>query len=200
MLMAVTASWLVRAAEAHTSLSGPSLREVPPAAIAADRLSLRDKPVAAAAVHYLDGTWTASTEGDVEAGVPATTINATVPGDIISDLFAAGLIGNPLFENNFKHHSLWTQDWTYTSEFDVPQHWTFEHDPVVRGEVLMVFESVKMGASVSLNGRPVGVLNDQFRRYVFPVTDLKPSANTLSVSFTRDIECEGRWMACTGGW
>ena len=59
------------------------------AAIAADRLLLRDEPIAAAAVHYLDGTWTASTEGDVEAGTAADTINATVPGDIISDLFAA---------------------------------------------------------------------------------------------------------------
>jgi beta-mannosidase len=209
------------------------------AAIAADRLLLRDEPIAAAAVHYLDGTWTASTEGDVEAGTAADTINATVPGDIISDLFAAvrlsvclslsiapaltwaltlqGRIGNPLFENNFKNHSLWTQDWSYTSDFALPDDWTptaidaatpsagtggSASSASSASEVLLVFESVKMGATVSLNGKPIGTLNDQFRRYIFPVSaaDLKPTGNRITVSFASSLTCSGRWMACTGGW
>ena len=174
---------------------GPTLRDTPPAAIAADRLGLRDHPVAAVAVHYLDGAWTASTEGNEVAH-----INATVPGDIISDLFAAGRIGNPLFENNFKHHSLWTQDWTYTTEFAVPEDWIPKLDASTGSGILLVFDSVKMGATVSLNDRPIGTLNDQFQRYIFPITDLKPSGNTISVSFAQNITCGGRWMACTGGW
>ena len=196
--MYVAVLWLgVVAAAGHDppSTSGPSLRDTPAAAIAADRLGLRDEPVAAAAVHYLDGTWTASTEDN-----EAAPINGTVPGDIISDLFAAGRIGNPLFENNFKQHSLWTQDWTYTTEFAVPEDWVPELDAGTDGGILLVFDSVKMGATVSLNDRPIGTVNDQFQRYIFPITDLKPSANTISVSFSQNITCGGRWMACTGGW
>ena len=80
--------------------AGPGMRAAPAAAIAADRIALRDEAIAATAVSYLDGVWTASTEGDAEAGTPVDTINATVPGDIISDLFAAGRVGNPLFVPN----------------------------------------------------------------------------------------------------
>ena len=24
--------------------------------------------------------------------------------------------------------------------------------------------------------------------------------NTLTVAFNRSVQCDGRWMACTGGW
>lgn len=185
--------------------AGPGMRAAPAAAIAADRIALRDDAIAATAVSYLDGVWTASTEGDAEAGTPVDTINATVPGDIISDLFAAGRVGNPLFENNFKDRlqsSLWTQDWTYSRVFSLQDEWATSIGSAAGGEVLLVFDSVKMGANVSLNGQYIGTLNDQFRRYIFPISaaGLKPGANTISVSFASSISCGGRWMACTGGW
>jgi hypothetical protein len=32
------------------------------------------------------------------------------------------------------------------------------------------------------------------------VTHVLQSENTLTVAFDRNIDCKGRWMACTGGW
>lgn len=41
-----------------------------------------------------------------------------VPGDLISDLQAAKVIGDPLFDVNFKA-TTWDPVWTYTKVFDV---------------------------------------------------------------------------------
>jgi len=67
-----------------------------------------------------------------------------------------------------------------------------------------VFDGVKMGARILINGQEIGTAADQFRRYTFP---LSPSllragegANTLSVIFDKQVDCGGRWMSCTGGW
>ena len=47
------------------------------------------------------------------------TINATVPGDLVTDLQNAGLIDDPLFEVNFRNSSLWHgRTWTYRTTFD----------------------------------------------------------------------------------
>jgi beta-mannosidase len=169
------------------------------AAAASDRVALRDAPIAAQSVRYLDGRWTASTSGDPERGVLPDTIEATVPGDIISDLFSAGRIGNPLFELNFKNHTLWDLDWTYSTTFDLPPGWSM-------GETMvLVLDGVKMGATVSLNGKTLGTITDQFLRHTFDVGQLmvrqsSSSSNVLAVSFKSSIDCGGRWMACTGGW
>ena len=119
-----------------------------------------------------------------------------MPGDIISDLYAAGRIGNPLYELNFKNHSLWTQDWTFSTVFDLPAGWA-------AGEpVLLVADGIKMGATVTLNGKSIGPqITDQFLRYTFDIGQVvRASSNTLSVAFDASIDCEGRWMACSGGW
>ena len=63
---------------------------------------------------------------------------------------------------------------------------------------LLVFEGVRMGAMISLNGKFLGNATDQFLRYIFPVGPLlKPAgeANELSVTFGAElgIDCEGRW-------
>ena len=64
---------------------------------------------------------------------------------------------------------------------------------------------VKMGATVRVNGRSVGVLRDQFLRYVFTLDaaelGLVAGANRLDVTFgLGDVAEDGRFMACTGGW
>eukprot|EP00665_Eupelagonemidae_sp_cell47_P000781 gene781-1834_t len=58
-----------------------------------------------------------------------------------------------------------------------------------------------MGARAVLNGRPLGEMRDQFLRYAFPVNgSLRVGSNTLTVEFDAAINCEQRWMACSGGW
>ena len=70
---------------------------------------------------------------------------------------------------------------------------------------VLVFDGIKMGAHISVNGVQIGQVADQFRRYVFPLPPsvllhgAGASANTLEVAFDRNIDCGGRWMACTGG-
>lgn len=134
-------------------------------------------------------------------------IPATVPGDLITDLEKAGVIGDPLFEMNFLNgSSTWNlPKWNYTKAF------TLDADVLQRataGEsMLLVFDGVKMGAKIVLNGKELGEVNDQFLRYSFPLdaADLVSTANSgaaheLTVAFDTSIDCGGRWMACTGGW
>lgn len=47
-------------------------------------------------------------------------IQGSVPGDLLTDLQTAGLIGDPLHELNFKNSLLWhNYTWTYTSNFSM---------------------------------------------------------------------------------
>ena len=69
----------------------------------ADQHMLRDHPIASESVVYLDGNdWVATSPG---AGSGTISIPASVPGDIISDLYRAGRIGNPYFELNWLNSS-----------------------------------------------------------------------------------------------
>lgn len=68
----------------------------------------------------------------------------------------------------------------------------------------MVFDGIKMGAEIFLNGQSLGVVADQFLRYNFSVQNLLVTSgnNTLQVTFPAHyaIDTAGRFMACTGGW
>jgi len=158
------------------------------------RDSLRADPIVGSAQQYLDGKWTAS------GG--KFTIPANVPGDLITDLHEAGIIGDPLFEMNFLNGTAtWNLPrWTYSTSF------TLDHDVAARrgaGETaLLVFDGVKMGAEIYLNGAHLGTATDQFLRYTFPVaaSALSATTNNLTVVFDSSIDCGGRWMASTGGW
>jgi beta-galactosidase/beta-glucuronidase len=114
-------------------------------------------------------------------------------------LYAAGEIPNPLMGRNWLNSSIWSQDWTYTTQFALPPG--FE----AASEVLLVADGVKMGAAVSLNGKNLGRFTDQFLRVSFPlkasgVLMQSGASNTLDVRFDSSIVCDGRWMACSGGW
>ena len=132
-----------------------------------------------------------------------TTLPARVPGDLLTDLQLGGVIGDPLYELNFKQQNAdgvppWDTKapWTYTTtSFDVP--------PGFAGWWL-VLDGVKMVADVQLNGVPLGYTADQFLRYNYDVTaHLKPTGNVLSLTFTDSSDDrldEERWMSCSGGW
>ena len=129
------------------------------------------------------------------------SISASVPGDLLSDLQRAGLIGDPLYELNFKNatqQALWIADWEYSI--------TFLLQRPAAGAVL-VFDSIKMGARVYLGETLLGVATDQFKRYVFPLLvaaaagdKSATTALTVRVVFDSTIDTKGRFMACSGGW
>jgi hypothetical protein len=80
------------------------------------------------------------------------TMSATVPGDVVTDLEVAGGYGDPLFHLNWKNTS-YDQEWTYKATFDAPASKS--------SDVLLVFDSVKMAATISLNGHSLGTVADQ---------------------------------------
>lgn len=82
------------------------------AVCAAARPGLVDHPIAGDSAVYLDGSdWTTTAAG-------VATIPATVPGDLLSDISAAGLVGDILYEINWLNSSIWDKNvWTYKKTF-----------------------------------------------------------------------------------
>ena len=106
----------------------------------------------------------------------------------MTDLQKANIIGDPLFETNFLNASIWNEHrWVYTTSFTVPADesvgWT------------LVFDGIKMGATISVDGKTIGTADDQFLRYAFPLTGMTAGSHTLKVSFESSIDCGGRWMS-----
>ena len=128
----------------------------------------------------------------------ALVVPATVPGDLITDLENAGQIQDPLHEMNFLNNSLWEDNsWTYSTSFSATKYYD--------GTYVLVFDGIKMGARIAVNGVQLGTVTDQFLRYRFPLAKavLQRSAtdqHVLTVQFDKTLKCAGRWMACTGGW
>ena len=141
--------------------------------------------------------WTASRAANSTAA--SFSMPASVPGELISDLEASGGYGDPLFHLNWRNDSYDGDGWSFHTTFDAPPaSWSSAPD------VLLVFDSVKMGATVELNGERLGALQNQFLRYNFSVGHLlKRTANVLRVAFaasTNALNFEGRFQACSGGW
>jgi hypothetical protein len=64
-------------------------------------------------------------------------ISGTVPGDLLTDLTAAGLIGDPLRELNFQDSLLWhNYTWTYSTLLNVSAQ-------AAAGTVLLVFDGAR---------------------------------------------------------
>ena len=163
-------------------------------------VTLQDQPIAASAgPTYLDGSaWTAAS-ASLNLSVPAT-----VPGDLLTDLQRAKVIGDPWLDITWlDNSSLWSDHvWTYATSFAVS-------DAVMAktSTLLLTFDGVKMGATVRVNGHMVGVLRDQFLRYSFTIDPAEmgllagAGANRLDVTFgVDDVAEDGRFMGCTGGW
>jgi hypothetical protein len=79
----------------------------------------------------------------VPLGIGPTTIPATVPGDLLTDLQSAGLIADPLHGLNFLNASMWTANtWTYKSSFSTTADGS---------SYVLVFDGIKMGASIKVS-------------------------------------------------
>jgi hypothetical protein len=163
---------------------------------------LRDAPpVGTGSPQYLDGEdWlVTSADGSISTA-------GYVPGDLITDLQLGGIMGDPIYNQNWlewlyanQSAPLWdSQLFTYTKTFDA------DANLVDGSTVQLTFDGVKMAADVVLNGVSLGFTNDMFLRTVFDVTQtLKPTNNTLTIAFAfySDSRNEaGRWPACSGGW
>ena len=78
-------------------------------------------------------------------------LKASVPGDIYTDLHAAGTIGDPLAAfGDWKTAWAGRTSWTYSRSFEVDAARLSSS-----GEALLVFEGIETNATVSVNGKPV---------------------------------------------
>jgi beta-mannosidase len=129
-------------------------------------------------------------------------------GDLITDLHRAGVIPDPYLDLTWmERSSLWAnRSWTFSTNFSVS---STGGDVAAGSSLLLVFDGVKMGATVRVNGHVVGFIRDQFLRYTFNVAQALPgllqrgrgAVNQLDVTIgAGDVAEDGRFMACSGGW
>ncbi|MFF4892142.1 glycoside hydrolase family 2 protein [Micromonospora chersina] len=109
--------------------------------------------------------------------VAGRAVPATVPGEVHTDLLAAGLIPDPYLDDN-ENGLGWIgrTDWVYET--------TFDRRPGGDERVDLVCAGLDTVATVTLNGTEVGRTENQHRGYRFPAGPLlRPGANTLTVRF-----------------
>ena len=161
-------------------------------------LKLNDSPLSGDSFPFsLDGS-----DWKITNSLGSIAINGRVPGDLITDLQNADIIGDPLYEMNFKS-TLWDDaEFTYTKEFVFPQQ------QYSNQKQILVFDGIKMGSHIFFNAVQLGSSMDQFLRYTFDVSDLiykndEGKKNTIQVTFpvsNNTINDQSRYMACSGAW
>ena len=174
--------------------------------------TLVDHPIASPVPPvYLDGEWTATHEPPVPASTTSASaevkqqapMRATVPGDIITDLQRAGVVPDPYHNTNWRDPAFiaaWnTGTWSYTIEFDTRPSWTGGAGGdagAASTAILLVFDGIRMGARITLNGVVLGTATNQFVRYKYDVLPHLRSGgdpNVLTVEFDKNIATHGRF-------
>ena len=136
--------------------------------------------------------------------------------DLITDLQTARLVEDPIFETNFLNSSMWNgYRWVYSTDFTVATATTTATATTAAPDGMsysLVFDGVKMGAEIIVNGKLLTTVSNQFRRFVLPLSaevlagamHSSPEGDalhSLQVNFDAALPTPGnRFMACTGGW
>ncbi|MBE7163295.1 MAG: glycoside hydrolase family 2 protein, partial [Williamsia herbipolensis] len=129
----------------------------------------------------VDG-WTVSmAEDTAPGGAPAAAlvpIDATVPGQVHTDLLREGIVDDPAFDRN-ETAAKWVgrADWVYRRELDV--------DPRGHERVDLVCEGLDTVASLTLDGVELGNTRNMHRRYRFDLRDATGGSNARA---QRDLE------------
>jgi len=108
-----------------------------------------------------------------------TSVAATVPGCVHTDLLAAGRIDDPYYRDN-ENRVQWISEteWIYSRSFDMPAEALRCHTVLLRCEGLDTL------ARITINGRTVGRADNMFRTWEFDVRGaLRAGRNTISVHF-----------------
>ncbi len=108
---------------------------------------------------------------------------AAVPGTTHTDLRNAGRIPDPFAEDN-EHRLQWIgeTDWIYRRAFDADEA-LFEHD-----KVYLECDGLDTLAEVKLNGEPIALTDNMFRRYRIDVTGrLFRGRNVIEILFMSPV-------------
>lgn len=111
------------------------------------------------------------------SGAEWESLSATVPGNAELDLFAAGVIPDPMIGTNvwglFEYE---THEWIWSRRFRTP-------DGAAGRKVRLRFEGIDTRAEISLNGKALGRVQDMFVPHEFDVGGIlrRDDENELSV-------------------
>lgn len=135
----------------------------------------------------LAGVWSLRQADD--SAQPAIPI--TIPGGIHSALFAAGRIPDPFFgQNEKKTQWVGQKEWIVERSVEIPA------SLLKRDSVILRLEDVDTYCTLSLNGQPVGVTSNRFRRYEFDVKPfLRDGENKISAFFHSAEKLSNEWGA-----
>ncbi|KAJ7901256.1 glycoside hydrolase family 2 protein [Mycena leptocephala] len=109
------------------------------------------------------------------------SVPGSVPSQVHLDLVRTGIITEPLLGiNDFTERWVWMDNWTYTADL-TPAFSELKNSD----QVLLVFHGLDTIANITLAGKPVAWVNNQFRQYVFDVSWLRneKSPGNLTVAF-----------------
>ncbi len=133
-------------------------------------------------VFSLDGTW--ELKGYSPDRSEYVVLNATVPGQVHTDLFREALIPDPFWRDNAELCQ-WPEqwEWRYKKVFDLPENFMQEW-------VVLQFDGLDTYADIYINGKKIGtptVLSsqDMFLPFEYDVSIdfLKPKGNVIEVRF-----------------
>ncbi|WP_329003946.1 glycoside hydrolase family 2 protein [Kribbella sp. NBC_00709] len=139
--------------------------------------------------------WTVrAVEGPAPDGLIDRPVAATVPGEVHTDLLAAGEIPDPFDgDNESKLHWIGRTRWSYRTTFS----WVADGND--RQE--LVAEGLDTVATVTLNGQELGRTANQHRSYRFDVTGvLVAGDNELVVDFEGPVAAAEAERAKVGSW
>ncbi|ADB35512.1 Beta-mannosidase [Kribbella flavida DSM 17836] len=131
---------------------------------------------------------------DRHSALRTTPVTATVPGEVHTDLLAAGVIPDP-FDGANEGTLAWIgrTSWSYRIEFD----WDADGHAVQE----LVAEGLDTVATVTLNGTVVARTSNQHRSYRFDVTALLVAeSNELVIEFAGPVETANRLAEQLGVW
>ncbi|MEV0799332.1 glycoside hydrolase family 2 protein [Kribbella sp. NPDC050281] len=138
--------------------------------------------------------WTVrAAAGPVPEGI-RTPVAATVPGEVHTDLLAAGLIPDP-FDGDNEGELAWIgrADWSYRTTFD----WAADDHAVQE----LVADGLDTAATVTLNGTELGRTCNQHRGYRFDVTGLLVAeGNELVIDFAGPVRTAEELAESLGLW
>lgn len=116
--------------------------------------------------------------------------SATVPGDIFGDLMAHSMIPDINWRYNCDNIS-WAayENWTYTTLFNLDVASQNQQQDINSFPIVLVIDSIRVVANISVNGIHIGKTNDEFVKYEFllPAGKLNATGNVLRVDFLSTV-------------
>lgn len=126
----------------------------------------------------LNGTWR------LHQAKQKTSLPATVPGNVYTDLQNAGKIEDPFYRDN-ELDTFWIgeTDWTYRRTFTVSKS-LIAHD-----KIHLHCDGLDTLATLTINNKTIAQTDNMFRTYEWDIKDyLKKGRNTISITFASPMK------------